>query len=106
MELIPVTKPALTRAQFERLAEVSPEEEWLDNLPMRKHTKLTRSMCGNSSRVPGYATTWHCDPLSAFISSTGARNGTMRAVTGHHSAQAVRAVRFSMITVLAKLTQH
>jgi integrase/recombinase XerD len=32
MELVPVRKQALTRAQFERLADVPPEEEWLANI--------------------------------------------------------------------------
>ena len=36
MDLVPVTKPALTRAQFERLAEVLPEEEWLANITNAK----------------------------------------------------------------------
>jgi hypothetical protein len=36
MELVPVAKQALTRAQFERLAEVPPEEEWLGNLTSEK----------------------------------------------------------------------
>jgi len=35
MELVPVTKQALTRAQFERLADVPPEEEWLANIVAR-----------------------------------------------------------------------
>jgi integrase/recombinase XerD len=36
MELVPVTKQALTRAEFARLAEVPPEEEWLANITNAK----------------------------------------------------------------------
>ncbi len=36
MQLVPVRKRALTRAQFERLADVPPEEEWLANLTNAK----------------------------------------------------------------------
>jgi integrase/recombinase XerD len=36
MTLTVIKKPALTRAQFERLAEVPPEEEWLANLTNAK----------------------------------------------------------------------
>ena len=36
MELVPVRKQALTRAQFERLADVPPEEEWLANITNAK----------------------------------------------------------------------
>jgi hypothetical protein len=36
MELVPVGKQALTRAEFERLAEVPPEEEWLANITNAK----------------------------------------------------------------------
>ena len=36
MQLVPVKKQALTRAQFERLADVPPEEEWLANLTNAK----------------------------------------------------------------------
>jgi site-specific recombinase XerD len=36
MELVRVTKQALTRAEFERLAEVPPEEEWLANITNAK----------------------------------------------------------------------
>jgi hypothetical protein len=32
MELVPVQKQALTRGEFERLAEAPPEEEWLANI--------------------------------------------------------------------------
>jgi site-specific recombinase XerD len=32
MQLVPVKKQALTRGEFERLAEVPPEEEWLANI--------------------------------------------------------------------------
>jgi integrase/recombinase XerD len=32
VELVPVQKQALTRAEFARLAEVPPEEEWLANI--------------------------------------------------------------------------
>ena len=32
MDLVPVTKPALTRSEFEHLADVPPEEEWLANI--------------------------------------------------------------------------
>src|ERR1700748_563002 len=32
MDLVPVRKQALTRAQFERMAAVPPEEEWLANI--------------------------------------------------------------------------
>src|ERR1700744_3664985 len=32
MQLVPVRKQALTRTEFERLAEVPPEEEWLANI--------------------------------------------------------------------------
>ena len=36
MELVPVTKQALTRAEFARLAAVPPEEEWLANITNAK----------------------------------------------------------------------
>jgi integrase/recombinase XerD len=36
VELVPVRKQALTRAQFERLADVPPEEEWLANITNAK----------------------------------------------------------------------
>jgi site-specific recombinase XerD len=36
MQLVPVKKQALTRAQFEELAEVPPEEEWLANITNAK----------------------------------------------------------------------
>src|SRR6202012_1310556 len=36
MELVPVKKQPLTRAQFERLADVPPEEEWLANITNAK----------------------------------------------------------------------
>ena len=36
MELVPVQKQPLTRAQFERLADVPPEEEWLANITNAK----------------------------------------------------------------------
>ena len=32
MDLVPLKKHSLTRAQFEQLADVSPEEEWLANI--------------------------------------------------------------------------
>src|SRR6201995_5467673 len=36
MQLVPVQKQALTRGEFERLAEVPPEEEWLANITNAK----------------------------------------------------------------------
>jgi hypothetical protein len=36
LELVPVKKQGLTRAQFERLAKVPPEEEWLANITNAK----------------------------------------------------------------------
>ena len=36
MQLVPVRKQALTRAQFEQLADVPPEEEWLANITNAK----------------------------------------------------------------------
>jgi integrase/recombinase XerD len=36
MQLVPVRKQALTRAEFEQLADVPPEEEWLANLTNAK----------------------------------------------------------------------
>jgi hypothetical protein len=32
MDLVPLKKHSLTRAQFEQLADVPPEEEWLANI--------------------------------------------------------------------------
>src|ERR1700740_1349153 len=32
MNLVPLKKPRLTPAQFEQLADVAPEEEWLANI--------------------------------------------------------------------------
>ena len=32
MELVPVKQQSLARARFEALAEVPPEEEWLENM--------------------------------------------------------------------------
>ncbi len=40
MQLVPVQKQALTRSEFERLADVPPEEEWLANLT---HAKTRRA---------------------------------------------------------------
>src|ERR1700753_1764478 len=36
MELVPVQKQALTRTEFERLADVPPEEKWLANITNAK----------------------------------------------------------------------
>src|ERR1700759_4819316 len=43
MELVPVRKQALTRAEFERLADVPPEEEWLANITNEKTKRAYRS---------------------------------------------------------------
>jgi integrase/recombinase XerD len=56
MQLVPVRKQALTRAQFGRLADVPPEEEWLANLTNAK----TRRAYKNDVRE--------------FIARTGLRN--------------------------------
>lgn len=55
MDLVPVKKRSLTPAQFEHLAAVPPEEEWLANITNAKTRGLTGTTCGNSSRMPVYA---------------------------------------------------
>ena len=43
MQLVPVQKQALTRSEFERLADVPPEEEWLANITNEKTKRAYRS---------------------------------------------------------------
>ena len=43
MQLVPVKKQGLTRAEFEQLAEVPPEEEWLANITNAKTRRAYRN---------------------------------------------------------------
>jgi len=43
MDLVPVKKQSLTRAQFEHLADVPPEEEWLANITSPKTRRAYRN---------------------------------------------------------------
>jgi hypothetical protein len=73
MNLVPVEQRSLTRAQFEALTEVPPEEEWLANITNAKTRRAYHTMCGNSSPTPACATIWSCDRSCGRISSAGAR---------------------------------
>jgi integrase/recombinase XerD len=42
MDLVPIRKQALTRGEFERLADVPPEEEWLANITSEKTKRAYR----------------------------------------------------------------
>src|SRR6516162_3388181 len=67
MQLVPVKKQALTRAEFERLADVPPEEEWLANITNAK----TRRAYKNDVRE--------------FIAYAGLRNyGELRLIARAH----------------------
>ena len=56
MELVPVRKQALTRGEFERLAEVPPEEEWLANIT---NAKTQRAYKNDVREFITYATVLH-----------------------------------------------
>jgi integrase/recombinase XerD len=45
MDLVPLKKHSLTRTQFEQLADVPPEEEWLANIT---NLKTRRAYIGNA----------------------------------------------------------
>src|SRR5438046_8339862 len=53
MELVPVKKQALTRAEFERLADVPPEEEWLANITNAKTRRAYKNDVGEFIAYPG-----------------------------------------------------
>ena len=51
MDLVPLKKHSLTRAQFEQLADIPLEEERLANITNVKRAGLIRKMCGKASKV-------------------------------------------------------
>ncbi|MGH7068506.1 MAG: tyrosine-type recombinase/integrase [Acetobacteraceae bacterium] len=53
MDLVPVGNRGLTRAQFEQLAEVPPEEEWLANLTNAKTRRAYKADVGEFIRYTG-----------------------------------------------------
>ncbi len=67
MDLVPVKKQSLTRAEFEQLADVPPEEEWLDNITSLKTRRA------------------YCNDVREFIAFTGLSNyGELRSVVRSH----------------------
>ena len=67
MELVPVKKQPLTRAQFERLADVPPEEEWLANITNAKTQRAYKN------------------DVREFIAYVGLRNyGELRSIVKAH----------------------
>jgi len=46
-ELVPISKEKLTPAEYNALADVPPELEWLANITTPKHAAPTRSMSRN-----------------------------------------------------------
>jgi hypothetical protein len=72
MDLVPLKKHSLTPAQFEQLADIPPEEEWLANITNLKRAGLIRKMYGSLSRLPLCRIIWGYVPQRGRISSPGA----------------------------------
>lgn len=64
MQLVPVGTQALTRAQFERLAEVPPEEEWLANIT---NAKTWRAYKNDVREFIAYAGLRHYGELRSIV---------------------------------------
>ena len=52
MDLVPLKKHSLTPAQFEQLADVPPEEEWLANITNLKTRRAYKEDVGHTNTAP------------------------------------------------------
>jgi integrase/recombinase XerD len=64
MQLVPVRKQALTRAEFEKLADVPPEEEWLANIT---NAKTRRAYKNDVREFISYAGLRDYDELRSIV---------------------------------------
>jgi hypothetical protein len=92
MDLVPLKKHSLTRAQFEQLADVPPEEEWLANITNLK-TRRAYKEDVRVYRVYRFAGLYEATfrrPVAYYFLAQG--HGKTRSGAGHRSAQALGAV--------------
>src|SRR5260370_37489947 len=93
MDLVPLKKHGLTPAQFEQLADVPPEEEWLANITNLKTRRAYKGRCTGVYRVYRFAGLHEATfrrPVAYYFLAQG--HGKTRSGAGHHSAQALGAV--------------
>src|SRR6267142_423520 len=93
MDLVPLKKHSLTPAQFEQLADVPPEEEWLANITnlktRRAYKEDVREFIAFTALRGLYEATFR-RPVAYHFLAQG--HGKTRSGAGHHSAQALGAV--------------
>src|SRR6266404_5277871 len=93
MDLVPLKKHSLTPAQFEQLADVPPEEEWLANITNLKTRRAYKEDVPGVHRVYRFAGLYGATfrrPVAYHCLAQG--HGKTRSGAGQYSAQAFGAV--------------
>src|SRR5258708_18689201 len=93
MGLVPLKKHSLTPAEFEQLADVPPEEEWLANITNLKTRQAYKEDVREFIAFTGlqnYMRLTFRSPVAYYFLAQG--HGKTRSGAGHHSAQALCAV--------------